>query len=163
MEVRRAPEAEARAFRAELEALAARHGVADAVTFTGHLPAARVSEFLHAADAGVLPFTAGVTTKSGALLTMLAHGLPTAVTVPDEPDPALPLGEAVAVIRARRDPAAIADAVAPLLDGSGPGRRMGRAARRLAARHSWSRVAAAHRELYETLAGPGRPPGRPDA
>ncbi|MFI7629428.1 glycosyltransferase [Microbispora rosea] len=157
------PEAEARAFRAELEALAARHGVADAVTFTGHLPAARVSEFLHAADAGVLPFTAGVTTKSGALLTMLAHGLPTAVTVPDEPDPALPLGEAVAVIRARRDPAAIADAVAPLLDGSGPGRRMGRAARRLAARHSWSRVAAAHRELYETLAGPGRPPGRPDA
>ncbi|MEV4459087.1 glycosyltransferase [Microbispora sp. NPDC049633] len=157
------PEAEARAFRAELGALAARHGVADAVTFTGHLPAARVSELLHAADVGVLPFTAGVTTKSGALLTMLAHGLPTAVTVPDEPDPGLPLGEAVAVIGARRDPAAIADAVGPLLGDREARRRLGAAARRLAARHSWSRVASAHRALYETLAGPGRPPGRRDA
>lgn len=157
------PEPQARAFRAELEALAARHGVARAVTFTGHLPAARVSELLHAADAGVLPFTAGVTTKSGALLTMLAHGLPTAVTVPDEPDPALPLGEAVAVIPARRDAAAIAEAAGRLLDDGALRRRMSVAARRLAARHSWSRIAAAHRALYETLAGPRRVPGRRDA
>ncbi|MBO4274558.1 glycosyltransferase family 4 protein [Microbispora triticiradicis] len=153
------PEAEARAFRAEVEALAARHGVADTVTFTGHLPASRVSELLHAADAGVLPFTAGVTTKSGALLTMLAHGLPVAVTVPDEPDPALPLGEAVAVIRARRDAAAVARAVGALLDDPDLRRRMGGAARRLAARHSWPEVATAHRALYETLTGPR--PGLP--
>ncbi|MCK2215794.1 glycosyltransferase [Actinomadura sp. ATCC 31491] len=148
------PEREALAFHAELDALAARHGVAEAVTFTGHLPAARVSEALHAADAGVLPFTAGVTTKSGALLTMLAHGLPTAVTVPDEPDPALPLGEAVTAVAARRDPEAVADAVARLLDDPALRRRLAAEALRLAARHSWPRVAAAHRTLYESLLTP---------
>jgi hypothetical protein len=41
-----------------------------------------VSALLHAADAAVLPFTAGVTGKSGALLAALGHGVPTAVTVP---------------------------------------------------------------------------------
>jgi len=80
------PEHEARAFRAELDRLAHRYGVADAVTFTGYLPAPAASRMLHAADVAVLPYTAGVTAKSGALLTVLAHGLPTAVTVPGERD-----------------------------------------------------------------------------
>ncbi|GIH70476.1 glycosyltransferase family 4 protein [Sphaerimonospora thailandensis] len=146
------PEAEARAFRAELDALAERLGVADAVTFTGHLPAAAVSEALHAADVGVLPFTAGVTAKSGALLTMLAHGLPTAITVPDEPDPPV-LHDTVAVIPARRDAAAIAGTLERLLDDAALRRRLAESGRRLAARHSWSRVTAAHRELYDSVVG----------
>ena len=51
-------------------------GVARHVTITGHLPAAEVSAALHAADVAAFPFTAGATTKSGALLSAFAHGCP---------------------------------------------------------------------------------------
>lgn len=151
------PETQARAFRAELTGLAERLDVAEAVTFTGHLPAPAVSAALHTADVGVLPFTAGVTAKSGALLTMLAHGLPTAITVPDEPDLPLP---GVAVIPARRDAAAIAHTVERLLDDAALRRRLSQAGRRLAGGRSWSAVAAAHRALYDRLLGaPARAAG----
>ncbi|WP_345033548.1 glycosyltransferase [Kutzneria kofuensis] len=75
------PPDEAAAYRAELEALAD-----ERVEFTGHLPVHEVSAVLHGADVAVLPFTAGVTTKSGALLTVLAHGLPTVVTDAGDPE-----------------------------------------------------------------------------
>jgi glycosyltransferase involved in cell wall biosynthesis len=145
------PEPEARAFRRDLDGLARQHRVADAVTFTGHLPAAEVSEALHAADAAVLPFTAGVTTKSGAVLATLTHGLPTAVTVADVPDPQLRDGDTVAVIPARRDAAAVARTLERLLDDAALRRRLADGGRQLAARHSWRGVAAAHRNLYEDV------------
>jgi glycosyltransferase involved in cell wall biosynthesis len=145
------PEPEAHAFRHDLDGLAHQHGVTDAVIFTGHLPAAEVSEALHAADAAVLPFTTGVTTKSGAVLTTLTHGLPTAVTVADAPDPRLRDGDTVAVIPARRDAAAVARTVERLLDDAHLRRRLADGGRRLAARYSWHRVAAAHRTLYEDV------------
>ena len=72
-------------------------GVARHVTITGHLPAAEVSAALHAADIGAFPFTAGATTKSGALLSSFAHGLPTLVTAADTPDPDLVDGTSVVV------------------------------------------------------------------
>jgi glycosyltransferase involved in cell wall biosynthesis len=143
------PEPEARAFRHELDDLARRHGVTGALTFTGHLPAAEVSAALHACEAAVLPFTTGVTTKSGAVLTTLTHGLPTAVTVADVPDPHLRDGQTVAVIPARRDAAAVARTLERLLGDAALRRRLTDGGRRLAARHSWHRVAAAHRALYD--------------
>ncbi|MGS2617345.1 glycosyltransferase family 4 protein [Micromonospora sp. LZ34] len=142
------PEAEARAFHAELTALARRHGVADAVTFTGPLPAERVSAALHAGDVAVLPFTAGVGTKSGALLAALAHGLPTAVTLPEAGDDELARSGAVAVIRERRDAAAVARTVGKLLADPVLRRRLAERGRAFAAAYSWPRVAAAHRDLY---------------
>ncbi|MEV5768544.1 glycosyltransferase [Micromonospora sp. NPDC052213] len=147
------PEQEARAFRAELTGLARRCGVAEAVTFTGHLPAERVSAALHAADVAVLPFTAGVTTKSGALLAALAHGVPTAVTVPDSADDELRRGGAVAVIGRRRDSAAIARTVGRLLADPVLRRRLAERGRAFAAAYSWPRVAAAHRDLYARTLG----------
>ncbi|MEV5412155.1 glycosyltransferase family 4 protein [Thermopolyspora sp. NPDC052614] len=172
------PEPQARAFRAELDDLAIRYGVADAVTFTGYLPAPAASRMLHAADLAVLPYTAGVTAKSGALLTTLAHGLPTAITTPDAPDHrTIPDGpdrsgctdrpdgpdrpdrpDCVATIPARRDAEAIARTVERLAADPALRHRMAAAGRALAARHSWSRVAAAHRALYDRLIG--RTPGR---
>ncbi|HKT03840.1 MAG TPA: glycosyltransferase, partial [Rugosimonospora sp.] len=98
------PEPQARAFRAELVEQAGRLGLAGAVTFTGYRPAAAASELLSAADLAVLPFTAGVTAKSGALLTLLAHRLPTVVTVPDAVEPGLVDGDTVLYARGRRDP-----------------------------------------------------------
>lgn len=147
------PEPEARLFRAELTELARRYAVTDAVTFTGHVPAAQVSAALHAADVVVLPFTAGVTLKSGALLTALAHGVPTAVTEPAGGDPELRRTGAVSVIPARRDATAVVHAVGRLLADPDLRRRLAEQGRRLAEPHSWSRVAAAHRLLYERVLG----------
>ncbi|HEX6967213.1 MAG TPA: glycosyltransferase [Micromonosporaceae bacterium] len=149
------PEAQARMFRAELDRDAHRLGVADAVWFTGHLPAREVSAALHAADLVVLPFTAGVTTKSGALLAALAHGRPVAVTVADPPDPQLRADETVAVIPIRRDASAIAGTVRRLLDDAALRNRLSANGRRFAERHSWPRVAVAHRDLYLRLLGRG--------
>lgn len=145
------PEGEARAFRRELEALAARRGIADAVTFTGYLPAPRVSALLAAADGAVLPFTAGVSARSGALLAALAHGVPTAVTLPDEPDPRLRDGENVAAIRVRRDAAAIAVTLRRLIVDAALRERLAAGGRSLAAAHTWPAVAGAHAGLYERV------------
>ncbi|SCL28014.1 Glycosyltransferase involved in cell wall bisynthesis [Micromonospora rhizosphaerae] len=147
------PEAEARAYRAELDELARRCAVADVVTFAGHLPAERVSAALHAADMVVLPFTAGVSTKSGALLTALAHGVPTAATVPDPGDDEPHRNGAVAVIRHRRDSAAIVSAVGRLLADPVLRRRLAERGRAFVAPYSWPRVAGAHRDLYRRVLG----------
>ena len=81
------PGEEARSFRAEVEQRIADRGVGDRVRLTGWVDGAEVSELLSAADAVVLPFTAGVTTKSGSLLAALEHGAPVLATVADDPRP----------------------------------------------------------------------------
>ena len=110
------PEQEARAFREELTAWTQTCGVARHVTITGHLPAAEVSAALHAADLAAFPFTAGATTKSGALLSAFAHGLPTLVTAADPPDPDLVDGTSVVVAPRVRDALVLVDGLARLLD-----------------------------------------------
>jgi glycosyltransferase involved in cell wall biosynthesis len=145
------PEPEAQAFRRALQARAEEAGVSGAVTFTGHVEAAQVSEILSAADAGVLPFTAGVTLKSGSLLALLAHGVPTAVTVPDEPDRRLRDGDTVAVIGARRDSAAVAQTLTRLVADADLRRRLSARGCALAAPHAWPAVAEAHRRVYELV------------
>jgi D-inositol-3-phosphate glycosyltransferase len=145
------PAPEADAFRDELVGRAAGCGVADRVTITGHLPAAEISAALHAADIAAFPFTAGATTKSGALLSAFAHGLPTLVTAADPPDPDLVDGEAVVVADRVRDTDAVAGALVRLLDDPGLRARVATGGRGLAVDRTWPRIAAAHQELYATV------------
>jgi glycosyltransferase involved in cell wall biosynthesis len=147
------PEPQAEAFRRELQMCAERAGVSAAVTFTGHVGADQVSEMLAAADAGVLPFTAGVTLKSGSLLALLAHGVPTAITLGDEPDPRLRDGHTVAVIGAPRDAGAVARALARIVTDRELRQRLSTGGRALAARHTWPAVARAHRRVYDRVLG----------
>lgn len=142
------PAAQARAFRAELTAWADTCGVAEHVTFTGQLPAERVSAALHAADLAAFPFTAGATTKSGALLSAFAHGLPTVVTAADPPDPELVDGRTVIVAPHVRDTGVLVEALRRLLDD--PQLRAGVAAggSTLGRGRSWPQIAAAHHALY---------------
>jgi glycosyltransferase involved in cell wall biosynthesis len=147
------PAAEAGRFRAELLDLARARGVPDRVEFTGYLPADEVSARLAGADVGVLPFTEGVTTKSGALLTLFAHGLPTVATVADRPDPDL-RGQ-VYPVPARRDADALATAIDTVLCDDGLAARLGAAGARFAADRSWARVAEEHRRWYEEVLGRG--------
>ncbi|HEX6501521.1 MAG TPA: glycosyltransferase [Micromonosporaceae bacterium] len=145
------PGDEAEAVRRDLQSHAARHGVADAVTFTGHLPEQEVSELLSAADVAVLPFTAGVTAKSGALLSVLAHGLPTVVTRADRPDPELVDGVSVVEVADRRDPTALAAGISRLLRDPTLRARVAEGGAAVAGRRTWPALAAAHHDLYRRL------------
>ncbi|GAA0610136.1 hypothetical protein GCM10010174_29380 [Kutzneria viridogrisea] len=145
------PERAAREHLRGLTRLAEDLGVADRVQFTGYLPAAEVSRLLHGADLAVLPLAHGVTTRSGALLSVLAHGLPTLVTAADPPDPELVDGSTVSVIPVRGDAAAIACTINGVLADDRLRARLSAGGREVAARHSWQRVARSHVELYEQI------------
>ncbi|HEY2697309.1 MAG TPA: glycosyltransferase family 4 protein [Pseudonocardiaceae bacterium] len=145
------PADEAESFRQELIAHARRRRVADRVEFTGYLSEDEVSARLAEADIGVLPFTEGVSTKSGALLTMLAHGLPTVITEPDEPDPLLRDGREVRAVRARRDSTALASAIDDLLARTELRHLLRTEGLRLASDRNWSRVAEDHRAWYDRV------------
>ena len=145
------PAREADAFRDELVARAVDCGAADIVTITDHLPGAEVSAALHAADIAAFPFTAGATTKSGALLSAFAHGLPTLVTAADPPDPELVDGATVVVADRVRDVDALVEPLARLLDDPALRHRVAAGGRGLAVDRTWPRIAAAHQELYATV------------
>ena len=145
------PGEEARSFRAEVEQRVADRGVGDRVHLTGWVDGAEVAELLSAADAVVLPFTAGVTTKSGSLLAALEHGVPVLATVADARDPALVDGVTVLDVRARRDPRAIAEAVLRLLDEPGTAVAVARGGQELGARRAWPTIAAMHRAVYASV------------
>jgi glycosyltransferase involved in cell wall biosynthesis len=142
------PEQEARAFREELTAWTRTCGVAPHVTITGHLPAEEVSAGLHAADVAAFPFTAGATTKSGALLSAFAHGLPTLVTAADPADPDLVDGESVVVAPKVRDALVLADGLARLFDDEALRRKVAAGGAALMAGRSWDEIAATHRDVY---------------
>jgi glycosyltransferase involved in cell wall biosynthesis len=154
------PEPEARAFRAELTAWVRECGVDGHVTITGQRPADRVSAALHASDVAAFPFTAGATTKSGALLSAFAHGLPTVVTAADPPDPALVDGETVVVAPRVRDAGVLVEALRALLDDPPLRARVAAGGAALGAARTWPRIAEAHRELYARVLGrPAVPDG----
>ena len=145
------PGEEASSFRAEVEQRIADRGVGDRVHLTGWVDGAAVSELLSAADAVVLPFTAGVTTKSGSLLAALEHGAPVLATVADARDPALVDGETVLDVRARRDPRAVAESILRLLEEPALAATVARGGQELAATRSWPTIAAMHRAVYASV------------
>jgi glycosyltransferase involved in cell wall biosynthesis len=147
------PQDEADAFRAELEGRVRDAGVAGHVTITGHLPADQVSAALHASDVAAFPFTAGATTKSGALLSAFAHRLPTVVTAADPPDPELVDGRTAVVVPRVRDAPALAAVLERLLDDPDMRARVAAGGAGLGVARSWPAIARAHRELYERVLG----------
>jgi glycosyltransferase involved in cell wall biosynthesis len=147
------PADEAAAFRDELTGHVAAAGVADRVTITGHLAAPDVSAVLTAADLAAFPFTAGATTKSGALLAALDHGLPTIVTRrPDQgADAELVDGRTVVVAPAVRDADVLVTALRRLLDDPVLAKAVGAAGRELLAGRDWDTLAARHRDIYAAV------------
>ncbi|MCO1656184.1 glycosyltransferase [Pseudonocardia humida] len=147
------PRDEADAFRAELEGRVAAAGVTGHVTITGHLPPGEVSAALHASDIAAFPFTAGATTKSGALLSAFAHALPTVVTRAEPPDADLVDGRTAVVAPCVRDADALVGALTRLLDDPGLRARVAGGGAALVADRTWPAIARAHRELYEDVLG----------
>ena len=127
-------------FEAEIRGEVAALGLADAVLVTGWLPPEQVSALLQAADVAALPFTAGLTTKSGSLLAVLDHDLPLVGTSGPGTEPEL---AAVALLGPVRESAVLAAHLDRALTGGAPG-----GGRALADAHSWDAIAASHAGVY---------------
>jgi glycosyltransferase involved in cell wall biosynthesis len=145
------------AWRRALGERVAGPGLAGAVHVLGWRPAAEVSALLGAADAAALPFRGGVSRKSGSLLALLDHGVPTVVTPWSPPDPRLADGAAVRVVP-ERDPDALAAALAGLLDDPAGATALAARGRALVAEHGWPAIARRHLELYAAAGVPGAQP-----
>jgi glycosyltransferase involved in cell wall biosynthesis len=144
------PDDEADTFVADLRGHAEALALPEtAVRFVGFLPEMDASRWLTAADVAVLPFTHGVTAKSGSLLTCWAHDLPVVAT--DPPDGADPDVAGAVQSAAVRDAASLRDAIARLLDEPAERKRLPAVGRERMAGRSWSAVAAAHRDLYDRV------------
>jgi len=137
------PGQEALDFEAEIRADVTALGLDRAVTVTGWLPVQEVSALLQAADVAGLPFTAGLTTKSGSLLAVLDHDLPLVGTRGQGTEPEL---EAAALLGPVRESEVLARNLDRALTGGAPS-----GGRALADTHSWAAAATAHAEVYGTL------------
>jgi glycosyltransferase involved in cell wall biosynthesis len=134
----------------KLRVLVTELGLNEAVAMTGYLPGEDASRVLSGADVGVLPFNHGVTLKSGALLTLFAHGLPVVATRPHPPEPELADGRLVRLVE-RRDATGLAAALLGLLAASPERARFGGAGRAYTRSLSWSALAERHVEVYESV------------
>jgi glycosyltransferase involved in cell wall biosynthesis len=143
------PGDEGQAYRDRLITLTQDLGLRPAVHLTGYLPDAAVSGLLFAADVVALPFTYGLSFKSGSLLAALAHGAPVLGTCSpnDNHDQASDYLRRVPP----RDADALADSLLELLSNPAERLRLVQAGRHAAEPFAWSAIAEAHLDLYRTL------------
>lgn len=141
---------ESQGYRATLEALAARLGVAPAIIWAGHRPGEVVSRILQAADVFVVPYDDGVSIRRGSLMAGLAHGLPIVSTTSTLPSAYLRDGENLTLVPPR-DPQALSACITSLLAAPAQAARLGGGARKLADRFTWPVIAAETRALYERV------------
>lgn len=143
------------AYLAEFEADAAARGLAEALSWTGHVPPAEVSAWLRAADVAVLPYADGASYRRGSLLAALEHGVPIVTTLPAPTGgelPALVDGQS-ALLMAAGDGQALAEAGGAVLDDSALAARLSEGARAVAAHFGWDAIAARHVALYRAVGG----------
>ncbi len=148
-----------RAYREQVQALAADLGVAGRVAWTGHLPTNEVTDVLKALDACVLPFVGGASYRQSTLLAALTSGAALVSTTPapaEAAEPSLPplVDGEHCLLTPPGDPAALTAACARLLDDAALRQRLRRGAATLGERFDWDRIAAGHVALYESLLRP---------
>ena len=144
------PGQEASCYRDELRTLICRLGLGDTAAMTGYVPGDEASRLLSGSDVGALPFNRGATLKSGTLLALLGHGLPTVVTRSDPPEPDLSSGEISRVVE-RRDVPGIAGAISGLLADAEEREKLAEKGRAYVRNLSWSAAAERHVEVYERV------------
>jgi glycosyltransferase involved in cell wall biosynthesis len=157
-----------RATAESIRRLGERLGLGDAITRTGWLEPAEVSEALGAADVAVLPYVDGASLRRGSLLACFAHGVPVVATRPAGPvrlpptqlvapflaPDGLALGDDVLEAVGSSDGAAgLADAIERVLDDDGRREQLACGGRTLAARLSWAAIAEGTEALYGRLLG----------
>lgn len=143
------PGAEGDAYRERLHTLIHEYSLEETVVLTGFLSDAEVSGLLYAADVAALPFTYGLSFKSGALLAAFAHGC-AVVGTQASVDGSLRSGEQLLAVPPR-DADALADAILTLIQDGALRERLARAGPRAAAPFNWQAIAKRHEELYSRL------------
>ncbi len=154
-----------RATAATITRLTGALGVADAIYWTGYVPPGGVSAALLSADLAVLPFADGASFRRGSLLAVMAHGLPVVSTQPRQPEnppgsgspaltfrdwPHLHNGEN-ALLTPLDDPAALAAAMAQVVNDPALRDRLAAGARASATWFSWDRIAADYLALFARI------------
>ena len=138
---------EAGQYRANLEAMAKRLGVAPTILWAGRRSVDEVSLILQTANLLVVPYDDGVSIRRSSLIVGLAHGLPTVSTISTLPSAYLMDGENIALVPPH-DPRALTRRIASLLAAPDEAARLGQGARKLAERFSWPMIARETRALY---------------
>jgi glycosyltransferase involved in cell wall biosynthesis len=119
------------------------------VHMTGYLEADAASCYLSAANVGVLPFNHGVTLKSGSLLAMMAHGLPTIATRSTPPDPELATELVKQIVP--RDVDQLTTELIRLLNDVTLQQQLGARGQTFSRKFAWSSIADAHQAIYGAL------------
>lgn len=125
----------------------------DCVHCTGYIDAEQASRYLTGSDLGVLPFNPGISLKSGSLLALLAHHLPTIATCTAETDTVLVENQVIAPVPPR-DGEALGAAIATLLQNPAEQRRLAAAGHRFVQTFSWDAIGDRHQEVYQRLLAP---------
>jgi len=125
-------------------------GLGDRVHCTGYIDAEPASRYLSGSDLGVLPFNPGISLKSGALLAMFAHQLPTIATCTSETDRVLTDQQVVAPV-APRNAEALATAITTLLENPAERQRLAHAGHAFAQSFTWDSIRDRHCEIYQAL------------
>lgn len=127
-------------------------GVGDRVTFTGKVPYEQAPAYLALADIAVAP-KLSATEGAGKILNYMAMELPTVAF--DTPVSREYLGSLGVYASPSGDPAALADAIADLLEAPDRCREIGRRLRERAGRHfSWDRAGRHLLKIYRTVLEP---------
>ncbi len=142
-----------RAYRADLEGLAQRSGVADRIHWLGGVTAQEASNLLAGADAYVVPYDEGASLRRGTLMAGFRIGVPIITTTPRYPDPALNSGETVLAVPPRA-PEALADGIRRCLADSRLRDRLRQGMAAVSARFDWLAIAAEHVEFIQQLGKP---------
>lgn len=127
------------------------NGLGDQVTFTGRLGSDRVSQFLQAANACVLPFPEGASFKNGSLAAAIAHAVPTVTTVSALTEKALLAGDALQTYRAG-DRTALGGLLRDLVIDPARCADLRRRMRRLQHLVAWENYIDARVAIYESAA-----------
>jgi polysaccharide biosynthesis protein PslF len=144
------PQDEAKRYWNKLQAQIAQLELSQQVKMTGYVSEAIASHYLSGSDLGVLPFNHGVTLKSGSLLALLAHRLPTVATYSDPSDPELTAANIVYPVPSR-DPEALTTALLELIENPNLQQRLSAAGSEFVKQFSWEAIAQKHLQIYKSL------------
>lgn len=131
----------------KLHAITAAPELSKTVHFTGYVSAETASHYLSGADMGVLPFNHGVTLKSGSLLALLAHGLPTVAAQSNSPDREL---DGCLLPVSPRDVDGLAVALTRLLSDRAKRDHLSQTGLSFVQAMGWDAIVAAHLQIYQS-------------
>jgi glycosyltransferase involved in cell wall biosynthesis len=138
------------AYLHRVQGLIADRNLTRRVVWTDYLPLDEATATLMASDICVLPYRDGVSTRRGALMAALAHGLPVVTTTPRVPLTQFRDGENMLLVPPQ-DPDALAAGIARLADDVELRRQIGAGAELLARQFTWPAIAESTLAFFAEL------------